>query len=74
MWIDSNCFNSENTYVFNALRLLGIRILRFDNFQPFADSLIDLLNPADPISKIPEIKVICSSSLCNSVYEELEKL
>lgn len=64
MWIDQNCYNPENSLLFESLKMLGVPIKRFRDYQSFADSLINVVYPADPISQIPEVKVICSSSLC----------
>lgn len=71
MWIDHNCFNTENTYFFNSLKLLNIKIRRFNDYQSFASTYYDMANPADPISCVPDIRVICSSSLCKAIYEDI---
>lgn len=69
-----NSFNAENTKLFNTLKLLGIRIKRFTEFDALYDTYSDLTTSADPDSDSPLIKLICSASLSDEVYGQLESL
>ena len=58
-WIDKNCFNQENSALFETLKLLKMDVKRYSNFQAFWTEFVEISK--NDISIVGN--VICSATL-----------
>ena len=72
LWLDANVFNYENDLFFSTLKLYGIKMKRFSDYDSFARELAEI-QPQGGLGH-ESLGIICSSSLCDGAYSNLANL